>query len=55
MQFPAGSLGNLTDILPIISRAITAELEVDPSNLIVTGMNFIKGMAISRHSFLRQS
>jgi hypothetical protein len=54
MQFTAGSLENLTDTLRINSRAITAEPVVNPSNLIVTEVNFITGLTISYHSFLRQ-
>jgi hypothetical protein len=39
MQFTAGSLEILTDIVRINCRAVAAENVVDPSNLIVTGMN----------------
>jgi hypothetical protein len=49
MQFTAGRLENVTDML----RAVRAVPVVAP-NLNVTGINFIKGLVISDHSFLCQ-
>jgi hypothetical protein len=50
MQFTAESLEILMDTL----CAVTAVFVVPPYNLTVTGINFIKGLAILDHSFLRQ-